>query len=243
MNPLVTSTSTSHSGIVVASIRRMISDGELHPGDRLPIEPKLAEQLGVSRGSLREGVRALSSMGVLETRQGSGTFVTDLDAELLLAPVELLVDLQRSSGAQQVHSVRRVLETDAAGRAAVLIDEEQLEEAARILDRSEVAIEADIIDHEVVMEHDIAFHAVIGRASGNDILAALISALSSRTVRGRLWRAISDEAADANTLREHREILDAIRAGDPDAARIRMAAHLLAVESFLDSTPPPRSEN
>ena len=240
---MVTSTSTSHSDVVVASIRRMISDGELHPGDRLPIEPKLAEQLGVSRGSLREGVRALSSMGVLETRQGSGTFVTDLDAHLLLSPVELLVDLQRSAGAQQVHSVRRVLETHAAGLAAVLMNEEQLAEAARILDRSEAAIEAEIIDHDAVMEQDIAFHAVIGRASGNDILAALISALSSKTVRGRLWRAISDEAAVAITLREHREILDAMRARDPDGARIRMAAHLLAVEAFLDSTPPPRADD
>ena len=88
----------SQTDVVVYRIKKMILDGELAPGDKLPIEKDLAPRLGVSRSSLREGVRALSIMGVLETRQGAGMFVTALDASLLLAPMGFVVDLQQPSG-------------------------------------------------------------------------------------------------------------------------------------------------
>jgi DNA-binding FadR family transcriptional regulator len=228
----------SQTDVVVFGIKQMILDGELVPGAQLPIEKDLCVRLGVSRGSLREGVRALSMMGVLETRQGSGTFVTALDASLLLAPMGFLVDLQRSEGALHVHSVRRALETVAAGRAAMAAAEQDLEAAARVLDESERAMQADVEDHELILECDVRFHRLISRASGNPVLAALIEALSSRTVRGRLWRAINDEGAYFTTLAEHRAILAAIRDRDPERAQVQMAAHLIAVEDFLRELPP-----
>lgn len=220
----------SQTDVVVQRIKTMIIDGELSPGHRLPIEKDLATRLGVSRGSLREGVRALTLMGVLETRQGSGMYVTSLDASLLLAPMNFVVDLQ-PSGAQHVHSVRRTLETDAASRAALHISDEEISDASRILDAAEDAIART--DHEAVLEADMAFHRLIAAASGNPVLAALIEALSSRTIRDRMWRAISDENADSATAEEHRAILRALRDHDPHAASIRMANHLLEVESFL----------
>ncbi|QIG41181.1 FadR family transcriptional regulator [Microbacterium sp. 4R-513] len=226
----------SQTDVVVYGIKKMILDGELAPGDQLPIEKDLAPRLGVSRGSLREGVRALSIMGVLETRRGSGMYVTKLDASLLLAPMGFVVDLQQTAGAQHVHSVRRVLETDAAARAAMRITESELEEADRILGEAERAIEA--VDHEAVLEADMAFHKLIATASGNPVLQALIEALSSRTVRGRMWRAIADENADRATALEHRAILRALAEGDPLAAQTRMSNHLLEVESFLRARPP-----
>jgi DNA-binding FadR family transcriptional regulator len=224
----------SQTDVVVYGIKKMILDGELAPGAKLPIEKDLAPRLGVSRGSLREGVRALSIMGVLETRQGAGMFVTGLDASLLLAPMGFVVDLQ-PSGAQHVHSVRRVLETDAAGRAALRISDADIDEAGRILDAAEEAIAN--VDHEAVLEADMAFHNLIATASENPVLAALIEALSSRTVRGRMWRAISDENADRATAREHRAILRALADHDPTAAQIRMSNHLLEVENFLSDRP------
>lgn len=230
----------SQTDVVVYGIKRMILDGELAPGDKLPIEKDLAPRLGVSRGSLREGVRALSIMGVLETRQGAGMFVTSLDASLLLTPMNFVVDLQ-PSGAQHVHSVRRVLETDAAGRAARVISDDELARAGRILDQAEAAIRD--VDHDGVLEADMAFHKLIATASGNPVLAALIEALSSRTVRGRMWRAISDENADAATALEHRAILRALAERDPAAAQIRMANHLLEVENFLQDRPPLEPES
>src|SRR3954447_4697745 len=102
----------SQTDVVVQSIRQMIIAGQLRPGDRLPIERDLAAALGVSRNPLREGVRALSIMGVLETRQGDGTYVTKLDPSMLLAPMGFVVDLQTGDGTHHLHVVRRILETE-----------------------------------------------------------------------------------------------------------------------------------
>src|SRR3954470_23700942 len=109
----------SQTDVVVQSIRQMIIDGHLRPGDPLPVEKDLAAALGVSRNPLREGVRALSMMGVLETRQGDGTYGTKLDPSMLLAPIGFVVDLQDGSGTTHLHSVRRILETEAAAAAAL----------------------------------------------------------------------------------------------------------------------------
>jgi GntR family transcriptional repressor for pyruvate dehydrogenase complex len=235
-------TSMSQTDVVVYGIKKMILDGELTPGAQLPIEKDLAPRLGVARSSLREGVRALSIMGVLETRQGAGTYVTTLDSSLLMAPMGFVVDLQHDSRAENLHAVRRVLETQAAGQAAELIDDEMLAEATAILDAFEQAITADVIDHEAGLDSDIAFHRIIAKASGNPVLAALIDALASRTLRGRLWRAIADDHAEQATLAEHRSILKAIADHSSERARLRMANHLLAVEEFLHENAPSSEE-
>lgn len=235
-SPPVTAPVQSQTDVVVHGIKAMILDARLSAGARLPIEKDLAAELGVSRGSLREGVRALCIMGVLETRQGDGTYVTSLDASLLLAPMGFLVDLQAPEGSIHLQSVRRVLEAEAAARAALLIDDATIAEAEAILEGVEALLgsraDADI-NHEGVMEADIAFHRVIARASQNPTLEALIEALASRTVRARLWRAISEDGSEQSTHAEHRAILRAVASHDPDRARLRMAVHLLAVEEFL----------
>jgi GntR family transcriptional repressor for pyruvate dehydrogenase complex len=228
----------SQTDVVVDSIKQMITDGRLGPGARLPRERDLADELSVSRGSLREGVRALCLMGVLETRQGDGTYVTSLDASLLLTPMGFLVDLGGEATAVHLQAVRRVLETEAAGRAAQAADREALEEARSILVGVEQLL-ASTTDspYEAFIEADVAFHRVIARASGNPALEALIEAMASRTVRGRRRRAMTEEGVLQGTLREHWAILRAISHRDPDAARIQMGAHLLAVQEFLHDHP------
>lgn len=223
------------SQVVVDGIKRMLMDGTLAPGDRLPIEKDLGAQLGVSRSSLREGVRALVMSGVLETRQGDGTYVTTLDPQRLLSPISLLVDLNRPENIADLQSVRRVLETEAAGRAALHIRDEELAAAGQVLATMEQLLQHEPIDHDAVMDADIVFHRIIAAASRNSTLAALIEALASRTVRGRLWRAINEEGAEQHTHAEHRAILTALTARDPDAARLRMGAHLLGVEQYLSA--------
>jgi DNA-binding FadR family transcriptional regulator len=104
----------SRTDEVISSIKRMILEGALKPGDRLPVEKELAESLGVSRGSLREGISALSLLGVVNTRQGDGTYVTNLDVTQLLAPMGFVVDLEGRGNARHVHTIRRVLECEAA---------------------------------------------------------------------------------------------------------------------------------
>lgn len=229
--------SMSQTDVVVYGIKKMIIDGRLAAGDRLPIEKDLAVELGVSRSSLREGVRALSVMGVLETRQGAGTYVTSLDPSLLLAAMGFVVDLQNTKSAANLHSVRRILETEAAGLAARFMTELELQAAQEWLDKSEAAMATEPVDHEAILECDIQFHRLIASCSRNPVLAALIEALASQTVRGRLWRAISEEGAQHAALAEHRAILKALRDREPDRARLRMANHLLAVEEFLHDRP------
>src|SRR5688572_13993789 len=102
----------SRTDDVVNGIKHMILNGELQPGERLPVEKELAETLGVSRGSLREGVRALSILGILNSRQGDGTYVTKLDVAQLLAPMGFVVDLQGDGQAREVHAIRRLLESE-----------------------------------------------------------------------------------------------------------------------------------
>jgi DNA-binding FadR family transcriptional regulator len=84
----------SRTDDVVNGIKHMILAGKLRPGERLPVERELAEALGVSRGPLREGIRALSILGIVNTRQGDGTYVTSLDVSRLVAPMGFVVDLQ-----------------------------------------------------------------------------------------------------------------------------------------------------
>jgi len=226
----------SQTDVVIQRIKAMITNGRLGAGSRLPIEKDLAAELAVSRGSLREGVRALAIMGVLETRQGDGTYVTSLNPDLLLAPLGFMVDLQTPANGAHLQSVRRVLETEAAGRAALRMTEDELLAAAAILDAIEPSImDSEVADHEVVMDADIAFHRIISQASGNPALDALIESLASRTVRARMWRAISERGALRETQREHRAILAELVARDPDRARIRMSNHLLGVEEFMDA--------
>jgi GntR family transcriptional repressor for pyruvate dehydrogenase complex len=225
----------SQSEVVVDGIKAMIISGRLSAGSRLPVENDLAEELGVSRGSLREGVRALVLMGVLETRQGAGTYVTALDPATLLGPLAVLVDLQRPGNMVDLMTVRRVLEVEAAGRAALRITESELVEADDVLTRMEVMIRQDVVDHQAVMEADVAFHRVIANASGNPTLSALIEGLASRTVRARTWRALHEEGVESRTHAEHHAILAALKAHDPDAARLRMGVHLLGVEEYLST--------
>lgn len=225
--------SRSQTDVVVEGIKGMILAGDLRPGDRLPIERDLAERLDVSRGPLREGVRALCIMGVLATRQGDGTYVTSLDPGLLLAPMSFLVDLQSPEGVRHLQAVRRVLEAEAVVQATLHIDDAALAEASKLLNEAGALLDEPSADHEAFMEADIAFHRIIARASGNPALEGMIDALAGRTIRARLWRAISEEGAEARTHADHMSIFAAMRRRDPDAARIRMSAHLLGVEDFL----------
>jgi DNA-binding FadR family transcriptional regulator len=231
--------SISQTDVVVQGIKAMITSGKLGPGSRLPIEKDLAAALAVSRGSLREGVRALANMGVLETRQGDGTYVTSLSADRLLAPMEFMIDLQDAAGVAHVQNVRRILESEAAALAASRMSESELDEAEAILDTAGRLIAvAGNPDHEAILESDLDFHRVIARACGNPALEALIEAMASRTVRGRLWRAIEVQGAVERTHAEHLAILAALRAGSTEGARIRMANHLLGVQEFLEAQAP-----
>ena len=224
----------SQTDVVLQGIKSMITSGQLAAGARLPVEKDLALTLGVSRGSLREGVRALCIMGVLETRQGDGTYVTSLDSSLLLAPMGFMIDMQTAEHRRDLHGVRRILESEAAARAALHITDDQLSEAQGILESMRGLVFADpVVEHPTIIAKDVAFHHVIAKGADNGALAALIDALADRTFGARLTIGEYHEEQIRRSYDEHTAILGALRQHEPDRARLLMSHHLLTTEDFI----------
>jgi DNA-binding FadR family transcriptional regulator len=212
----------------IDKIRELIISGSWGPGDRLPKESELAAQLGLYRNSLREAVRALSQLRVLEVRQGDGTYVSSLEPGLLLESTGFISHLLLGEGELDLYEVRRILEAAAASLAAARIDEEGKQELGRRLDRMRQAEGV-----EELVEADVAFHAVIAKAAGNSVLTSLLASLSTRTMRVRLWHGRAADDALDETREEHRRIYEAIVEGDPELARAAATAHIASGERWL----------
>lgn len=215
----------------IEKIKAMIVSGALAPGDRLPKESELAAELGLSRNSLREAVRALSLIRILDVRQGDGTYVTSLDPQLLLEALSFVVDFHRDDTVLEFLAVRRILEPAATAMAASRIEEEELNALSAQLDAlgSDPSVEA-------LVAGDLEFHRGIVRASGNSVLCSLLDGLSGPTTRARVWRGLTQEDAVSRTLHEHRAILAALRDRDAEAARSWATVHVASVEQWLRST-------
>ncbi|MFD5036739.1 FadR/GntR family transcriptional regulator [Streptomyces sp. NPDC058378] len=215
----------------IEKIKGMIVSGALAPGDRLPKESELAAELGLSRNSLREAVRALSLIRILDVRQGDGTYVTSLDPQLLLEALSFVVDFHRDDTVLEFFAVRRILEPAATAMAALRIDEEELDALGAQLD----ALGPDP-SVEALVAGDLEFHRRIVRCSGNTVLCSLLDGLSGPTTRARVWRGLTQEDAVSRTLHEHRAILAALRDRDAEAARSWATVHIASVEHWLRST-------
>jgi GntR family transcriptional repressor for pyruvate dehydrogenase complex len=213
----------------IERIRELIATGEWGPGTRLPRENDLAQQLGLSRNSLREAVRALSLARVLEVRQGDGTYVSSLEPAELLEPTLSATNLLRGRTVLELFEVRRMLEPEAAALAARAADPEVIDKLRRELDRMVAA--GDRADELVTA--DAAFHDVIAAAAGNSVLRALLRSLSTNTARARLWHGIAERGALDLARDEHRRIYDAIAAADADLARASALLHIATNERWL----------
>ena len=212
----------------ISAIKQMVLDGTLKPGDRLPTEKELAETIGVSRNSLREAVKALSVIRVLDVRQGDGTYVTALEPEQLLESLAFVLDLHQDSSYIEILEIRRLLEPVAVEQACLQLTEEdfeRLEQTMQDLDASSGI--------EELVAADITFHHLINHRCPNDYLSSLLDSLAGSTSRARVWRGLTDASAVERTLSEHRRILDALKARRPDLARTYAAAHVAGVESWL----------
>ncbi|MCU1411664.1 MAG: FadR family transcriptional regulator [Rhodoglobus sp.] len=212
----------------ILRIKEMIVSGDLQPGQRLPPEKELSERLGLSRNSLREAVKGLELIKVLDVRQGDGTYVTSLEPHLLLEAMSFVVDLHQDQSVVEIFEVRRVLEPHAAWRAARVITDEQVAVLREMLDSVDESTSV-----EDLVAHDIEFHRLINQAGGNAYLASLLDGLSSSTVRARVWRGITEERSVARTLEEHRAIVEALAARDPEMTRSWVTVHVSGIESWL----------
>ncbi|MCT2176277.1 FadR family transcriptional regulator [Brachybacterium muris] len=212
----------------ISAIKNMIIDGELKPGDRLPPEKQLSERIGVSRNSLREAVKALSVIQVLSVRQGDGTYVTSLEPELLIEALGFVLDLHQDAEVLHIMEVRRLLEPTAVEKAG-----DHLEEADyQYLEGLMAPLGPDSPVGELV-EADIAFHHHINAHCGNAYLSSLLDGFASATARARLWRGLTEGASVGRTLEEHYRIINAMRAGRADLAKVYAAAHVAGVEAWV----------
>jgi GntR family transcriptional repressor for pyruvate dehydrogenase complex len=213
----------------IERIRELILSGRLPPGSRLPAEPSLAAQLGVSRNLMREAVKALVLARVLEIRRGDGTYVTSLEPGVLLEGLGAAVELLRDETLLEIVEVRRLFEPVATGLAATRISPQALADVEAHLE----AMRAARDDVELLNRHDAAFHRAVVAATGNETLASLMDGIASRTVRARVWRGMVDgNVADA-TLYEHQAIYEALAAGDAALAQATALMHVTTTEKWL----------
>ncbi len=212
----------------IAKIKELISSGAFTAGARLPTERELTQRFGVSRSSLREAVRALALVGVLESRVGDGTYVTTLEPDLLLTGIGFVSDLVEAGSLLEIHRVRRILEPAATRLATPRLTDEDFEQLRGWLHRMETADGVPAF-----IEADTAFHRVILDACGNSALASLIQNLSSGTLRARLWQSVVARGATEATLSAHRDIYNALAARDVDMAAAADVMHLAIAEEWL----------
>jgi GntR family transcriptional repressor for pyruvate dehydrogenase complex len=213
---------------VVSHIRQLIDRGTLGPGARLPAERDLARLVGVSRPTVRAGLRTLAALGVVRSRRGSGTYIPDGPPTLGAEALSFLAALHKFT-VDDVYEARRILEVGAAGLAAERATAEQLATLA-----DEVAgLFASLNDRQVFLVHDINFHRGIAAASGNPIVASfveMVAALYYERRRMTAERAVDRDLRDAADA--HRQIYQAVRARDADRARRLMSEHLLRARSY-----------
>jgi GntR family transcriptional repressor for pyruvate dehydrogenase complex len=192
----------------------------LEPGARLPTERELCERLGVGRSTLREAMGSLSFIGAVQTRQGSGTYVTAQED----APVEKLIGLalmlQRSS-VHEIIDVRRILEVEAARLAAERHDQADRQALLAVMD----AMSKSVDDPRQASHHDIKFHILLTRASHNSALAHLLNGMRA-LLQEWIRRAVTTTPVVQDIVREHNDILQAVFKRAPDQAAAYTLIHL-----------------
>ncbi len=210
---------------VVLHVRRLIEKGALKPGDRLPAERALADRIGVSRPSLRLGLRELAAMGVVDARHGSGTYITGGPITLGSEPLRLaaaLYGLKRD----ELFEARRLLEVGAAGLAA---DRATADQMATMADEL-TGMFASTDDPALHLMHDVRFHRAVAAGANNAAVGALVEMVAGLFLEMR--RLTIEGASDLReSAEEHRQIYAAIRAHDPERARGAMTEHLASAEA------------
>lgn len=225
--PVANDTSNNISQEVVANLREMIHRGEIKAGDKLPPERDLAQLLNVSRPTLRAGIRSLVAIGVLQSKQGAGTFVVGNEGPPSLDgnQLKLLVSLRGFTSAEMFET-RLALEMAVAGLAAERADAETLASLAEEL----AGIFGSIDEPEQFLVHDMNFHQLVATASGNRILTSLMNMVTTILfdVRSKTVKRAKDLKESAEM---HRLIYRAIRDKNVEGARNAMREHLLTAQA------------
>lgn len=204
---------------IVEQLVGFILNERLKPGDKLPTERELIERLSIGRSTLREAIKTLSAVGVLEVKRGSGTFVSDGNMSILVKPIAWGLLMSQDS-IDHVIEARGVLEVTLAGWAAERATDTEIAEIGRILGK----LEASQYDLEAYVESDLAFHVAIARAAHNPMFSQILTLIQEVL---RIWMKVTylQSGGAADSMSVHRKIYEAIQARDAHTARQLMEAH------------------
>lgn len=208
---------------IVAQFRRLLGNGRLKPGDQLPSERELCEMFQVSRASVREALRALESMGLIEIKSGEGTYAAS-PVESLLSPVATAIRQQKDA-LREIFEARKILEPEMAALAATRATPSEVRRLQIILEDQA----RQIANGQTGVEADTAFHSTLAQAARNKVFLRVNEAIVD-TLQETRQRSLQTHGRPARSLAGHREILEAIRRKDPARARKAMLEHLTAIE-------------
>lgn len=215
---------------VIIQIKDMIARGILRKGDKLPSERELVDKLGVSRTSIREALRALEIIGLVESRQGEGNFIRDNFENSLFEPLSVMFMLQKSS-TLEIHQVRVMIETETASLAAKNINDKDIKVLQGFIDKlknSKDELERSISDKN--------FHYKIAECSGNflinNILRSVSSLMDAFIVNARMV-IVNESKARELLVEQHEDILQALIDRDSEGAVKAMRKHLDCIKEHL----------
>lgn len=212
---------------VARQLQRFIEDGRLRPGDMLPPERELAERLGVSRGSVRDAIRTMELVGLVEPRQGEGTMVADVSPDALLVPLASML-LRKRELVGELLDVRKMLEPPLAARAARRATPAELQRLERILERQAEKNRRG----EAAVEEDAEFHYAVALMAGNSVVRRVIDVLMDLLRESRA-RSLQVPGRPHRSLAGHRRVLAALRQGDGPGAEAAMRRHLEEIEEMV----------
>ena len=211
---------------VARQIERLILT-KLRPGDKLPAERELAEMLGVSRSSIRDAMRSLELVGLVEPRQGAGTVVREISPDILVTPLSNILAHKRQMVGELL-DFRKMLEPPLAARAATHASPEKVAEMDEILRRQDEKLSRG----ELAIEEDNQFHDAIARASGNSVVLKVLDILMD-LLRETRALSLQRKGRPQKSIAGHRRILGAIKRRDPAAAEAAMRQHIKDIEQIV----------
>jgi GntR family transcriptional regulator, transcriptional repressor for pyruvate dehydrogenase complex len=212
---------------IVHSLLDLIKEKKLKPGDRLPPERELTQRLEVSRPSLREALRALEIMHVVTIRQGSGTYITSLEPDKLVEHLDFVFSLDDSTFLD-LFAARKVVEPGISARAA----ERATPNDVKVLETCLAKSVQGINDEALYFQADVELHDSITHIAGIPILTRFMASMS-RLAQASRQRTSQLPGIKQQTIEDHRQIVEAIKAGDAERARETMYQHLSHIEQRL----------
>jgi GntR family transcriptional repressor for pyruvate dehydrogenase complex len=205
---------------VADRIRVLMLDGTFSAGDPLPSERHLAERFGVSRGSIRDALRTLETIGLVETRHGQGTFPLELSVERLVAPLASVM-AYRSDLQDELLDVRRMFEPAVARAAALRATDDDLAELQRILEMQRLRLK----NSQSAIVEDTAFHAILARSTRNRVVMSIMATLNDLLVESRT-QSLLQKGRPARSIDGHEAVVAALRRRDADGASQAMYNHI-----------------